>query len=103
MAENHIETDGEDCYDEDETSDQDETLLYFGGLFRREESERLKFTTNFSKSVKCWIAKPDDLSAQAMLRAHLPTALRLSINAPWADIRDGFVELLKELQVSCSG
>lgn len=100
MAENHVDMDGEDCYEEDETSEQEETLLYFGGLFRREESDRLKFINNFSKCVKSWVSKPDDIAAQSMVRAHLPTALRLSINAPWADIREGFVELLKEVQVT---
>lgn len=100
MAQNHVEMDGEDSYGEDETGDLDETLLYFGGLFRKEEQDRLYFITNFSKSVKAWIAKPDDISAQSMLRAHLPTALRLSINAPFRDAREKFTELLKEIQVA---
>ena len=99
MAENHIEMDGDECFEEEETSEQEETLLYFGGLFRRDEAERLKFINNFSRCVKSWIAKPDDISAQGMLRAHLPTALRLSINAPFSDIREKFTELLKEVQV----
>ncbi len=100
MAENHIEMDGEECFDEEEASEQEETLLYFGGLFRREEVDRLKFINNFSKCVKTWIAKPDDISAQSMLRAHLPTALRLSVNAPLSDIREKFTELLREIQVA---
>ena len=99
MAENHIEMDGEECFEEEGGSEQDETLLYFGGLFRRDEADRLKFINNFSKCVKAWIAKPDDLSAQSMLKAHLPTALRLSINAPFSDIRDKFSDLLREIQV----
>lgn len=99
MAENHVDIDGEECFEEEEISELEESLLYFGGLFRREESARLKFIANFSKCVKSWVAKSDDMSAQGMLRAHLPTALRLSINAPWSDIREGFVELLRELQV----
>ena len=99
MAENHVEMDGDDCFEEDETSEQEETLLYFGGLFRRDKKDRLKFITNFSKCVKAWIAKPGEISAQSMLRAHLPTALRLSINAPFRDIREKFKELLKEIQV----
>ena len=99
MAENHVEMDGDDCFEEDETSQQEETLLYFGGLFRREENDRLKFVANFSRCVKAWISKPDDISAQSMLRAHLPTALRLSINAPFKDVREKFSEVLKEAQV----
>lgn len=99
MAENHVELDREDSYEEDEAIEQDETLLYFGGLFRKDERDRLHFITNFSKGVKAWIAKADDISAQSMLRAHLPTALRLSINAPFKDAREKFTELLKEIQV----
>ena len=94
-----MDVDGEGCYEENEESEQEETLLYFGGLYRRDQGDRLKFINNFSKCVKSWIAKPDDIAAQGMLRAHLPTALRLSINAPWSDIREGFVELLREVQV----
>lgn len=104
MTENHVEMDGEmggeECFEEDGTSEElEETLLYFGGLFRRDEKDRLKFLANFSKCVKAWIAKPDDISAQSMLKAHLPAALRLSINAPYRDIREKFSELLKEVQV----
>lgn len=100
MAENHVDMGGEDCFEEgDGVSEEEETLLYFGGLFRREESDRLKFINNFSKCVKSWASKPDDISAQVMLRAHLPTTLRLSINAPWGDVRDKFLELLSDVQV----
>lgn len=101
MAENRVEMDGVECFeeDDDETSEQEETLLFFGGLFRREEKDRLQFLTNFSKCVKTWVAKPDDLLAQSMLKAHLPTALRLSINAPFRDIRENFKELLEEIKV----
>lgn len=99
MAENHVEIDGDECFEEDETSEREETLLYFGGLLRKEEEDRLQFIANFSRSVKAWIAKPDDISAQSMLRAHLPTALCLSINAPFRDVREKFSELLKEIQV----
>lgn len=101
MAENHIEMDGEESYEEDdEISEQEETLLYFGGLYRREEKDRLRFIANFSKCVKAWIAKSaEDLSAQSMLKAHLPTALLLSINAPFRDIREKFSELLREVKV----
>lgn len=100
MAENHTEMEGEECYEEDETAEQEETLLYFGGLFRREESERLKFINNFSKCVKTWVGKPDCILSQSMLRSHLPTALRLSVNAPFTDTRDKFSELLREVQVA---
>lgn len=99
MAENRLEMDGDDCFEEGSSGELEETLLYFGGLFRREESDRLKFIVNISKCVKTWIAKPDDLAAQSMLKAHLPTALRLSINAPFKDTREKFKELLKEIQV----
>ena len=99
MIENHVEIDEEEVFQEDETCEQEETLLYFGGLFRREENERLKFVENFTKSVKAWISKPDDLLAQSMLHVHLPTALRLSITAPFKDVRETFYELLKEIQV----
>lgn len=99
MLENHIDIDGEECFDEEGAFEREESLLYFGGLFRREESDRLKFINHFSKSVKTWISKPDDFTAQSMLQAHVPTALRLSINAPYQDVRDGLSELLKEIQV----
>ena len=101
MAENHVEElDGEECFEEEESSEEAESLLYFGGLFRRDEADRAKFIGNFSKCVKTWISKPDDLSAQSMLKAHLPTALRLSINAPFADVREKFSELLEEIKVA---
>ena len=91
-----------DClnYEEDESNEQEETLLYFGGLFSREESVRQKFMDNFSRSIKTWVSKAEDISAQSMLQAHLPTALRLSISTPYKDIRERFIELLREVQVS---
>lgn len=100
MSENRVEIDGDDCFEEEGSGEQEETLLYFGGLFRREASDRAKFIDNISKCVKTWVAKPDDLAAQSMLKAHLPTALRLSINAPFKDTREKFKELLKEIQVT---
>lgn len=105
--ENHTEVDG-DCLSFEEDgydgiSEQEETLLYFGGLFSREENVRQKFMDNFSRSVKTWVGKTDDISAQSMLQAHLPTALRLSINAPYKDIRERFTDLLREVQVSGVG
>lgn len=100
MIDNHVELEGAQYYEDDEIVGGEDTLMFFGGIFRREESERLKFLENFSKCVKTWIAKPDDMSAQGMLQAHLPTALRLSYTAPFKDIREHLSELLKQVQVS---
>ena len=94
--ENHLEI---ECFEEDEVVEQEPTLLFFGELFRREETDRCKFIDNVSKCMKTWVGKPNDLSAQSMLQAHLPTVLRLSINAPFNDIRERFRELLREVKV----
>lgn len=103
MVDNHVELDGAGYFEEEEMCDREETQIFFGGLFRREESERLKFLDNFSKCSKAWVAKPDDLCAQSMLRAHLPTALRLSLTAPFTDVREHLNKLLQEIQVSRRG
>ena len=87
-------------FEAEEMCEDDETLTYFVGLLRREECERLKFLENFSNCVMAWLGKPDDLSAQAMLRTHLPTALRFSLTAPFEDVRVFLKGLLKEVQVS---
>lgn len=97
---NHVDMDGEEYFEEDEMCEQEDTLSYFSGLLRRDKSERLKFLTDFSKCVKAWLAKPEDSSAQLMLQAHLPTALRLSITAPFTDVREHLSKLLHEVQVS---
>ena len=100
MIDNHVELDGAGYYEDEEMCDGEESLMFFGGILRREEGERLKFLENFSKCVMTWIAKPDDLSAQGMLHAHMPTALRLSLTSPFKDVRDHLSEVLKEVQVS---
>lgn len=104
MAENHIHADGNSYEDDDieeEAEEEDLTLFYFESLFRRDVNERATFLGNFSKSVKKWIARPaDDVASQRLLQAHLPTALRLSINSPFEDIRDAMKRLLKEIEVA---
>ena len=103
MTENRVEDRSldDESYQEDDVDLQegDDTLLYFSGLFRREEHERSSFMANLSRSVKGWLGKPDDLDAQRMLQVHLPTALRLSVNAPYRDVRAGMCKLLEELEV----
>jgi len=80
--------------------EEDTTLYYFGGLFRRDEAERALFLDNFKKSVFQWTSKPNDPYALSLLQAHLPTVLRLSINAPFRDIREKSTKILEELKVS---
>lgn len=99
---NHFNMD-EDFYEEDDEQEgeeeQDETLHYFGGLFRRDANERETFLENFAKAAKSWATKQDDLCSNALVRAHLPTVLRLSINSPYREIRESLSKLLKELEV----
>ena len=106
MAENHVQLNNhfsyEDDMEEEEEVEGDLTLFYFESLFRRDANERDTFMKNFSKSVKKWITRPDELAAQRMLQAHLPTALRLSVNSPFEDVRDGMRQLLDELEVRAS-
>ena len=97
---NHIVTDGEEYFEEDEMCEQDSTLRYFSGLLRRDKGQRLKFLSNFSKCAKAWVAKPEDAAAQEMLQAHLPSALRLATTAPYEDVRENFRAILHEIQVS---
>lgn len=106
MAQNHVGVNNHSPYEyemeEEEETEGDLTLFYFESLFRRDASERATFLNNFNKSVKKWIARPDDLAGQALLQAHLPTALRLSVNSPFEDIRVAMKRLLDELEVhSC--
>jgi len=96
---NHVVTGGEEYFEEDEMCEQDATLRYFSGLLRRDAGERLKFLSNFSKCAKAWVAKPEDPTAQDMLKAHLPSALRLASTAPYEDVRENFRVLLHEIQV----
>ena len=98
MAENHVGNGYEDDIEE-EAEEEDLTLFYFESLFRRDVNERATFLGNFRKSVKKWIARPDDIASQRLVQAHLPTALRLSINSPYEDIRDAMTRLLQELEV----
>ena len=103
MAQNHVGVNNhspyEDEMEEEEEAEGDLTLFYFESLFRRDTNERATFLNNFSKSIKKWIARPDEPAAQRLLQAHLPTALRLSINSPFEDIRDAMKRLLDELEV----
>ena len=102
MAENHVNADGNSYEDDvEEETEEDLTLFYFESLFRRDVNERAAFLDNFSKSVKKWNARAaDDAASQRLLLAHLPTALRLSINSPFEDIRDAMKSLLKDLEVA---
>ena len=103
MAQNHVGMNNhspyEDEMEEEEEAEGDLTLFYFESLFRRDANERATFLNNFNKSVKKWIARPDELTAQRLLQAHLPTVLRLSVNSPFEDIRDAMKRLLDELEV----
>lgn len=86
--------------DDQDIEEEDTTLYYFGGLFRRDEQERATFLENFHKEAVYWSGKRDDPSAAILLRAHLPTVLRLSVNAPFRDVREKATKILQELQVS---
>lgn len=99
MAVNHVQVDGHSYEDDLEEEEEDFTLFYFEPLLRRDRNERATFLENFCMSVKKWIGRPDDITAQRLLQAHLPTALRLSINSPFEDIRDVMKRLLEELEV----
>eukprot|EP00731_Ephydatia_muelleri_P031963 Em0023g470a len=55
---------------------------------------------HLEKSLKLWISRPDDLKAQKLLSVHLPTVLRLSLNAPFADVRSRMNKILRELENS---
>lgn len=102
MSTDHVELNGV-CYEdsdcEEEIDEVDDTLHFFGGLFRRDENERTTFFENLTKATKCWLSKPDDLSAVNLLKAHLPTAVRLSINSPFRDVRENAATLVEELTV----
>ena len=104
MAQNHVHVNNHSAYEEDDMEEEEEaegdlTLFYFESLFRRDANERATFLNNFNKSVKKWIARPDDLAAQRLLQAHLPTALRLSVNSPFEDVREAMKRLMDELEV----
>ncbi len=100
---NQSHTNGDDlCFSDDDEQDieeEDTTLYYFAGLFRRDETERDTFFKNFKKAILCWMSKKDDPSAANLLKAHLPTVLRLSMNAPFRDIRENAFQILHELKV----
>ena len=99
---NHAHTNG-DCYESEDEVDievEDTTLFYFGSLFRRDENERACFFENFKKAATNWISKLDDPSAASLLEVHLPTVVRLSVNAPFRDVRRNAAKILLELKVS---
>lgn len=102
MAENHITVEDGEVEDEVDLEEEDETLFYFSGLFRREAAERTIWLKNFARSVKTWASKPNDSAAKKLLAVHLPTVLRLSLNAPLKDIRVNMAKILEELQVYCA-
>lgn len=93
VVENDVFEDGVD-FDTEE-----ETLRYFGGLLCRDDGERAQFVENFGRAVKSWMSKTDDIIAQRLLEVHLPTALRLSLNSPYKDVRTKMKKLLEEVQV----
>ena len=97
---NHI---ADNCYEEEEIDAlerEEETLLFFSGLLRRDEGERAGFMDHLDKSLKLWISRPEDLKAQKLLSVHLPTVLRLSLNAPFVDVRTRMEKMLRELEVN---
>ena len=100
---NQSHLNGDACFedgDEQDIEEEDTTLYYFGGLFRRDGTERATFFEKFKKAALCWISKRDDPSAANLLRSHLPTVLRLSVTAPFRDIRENAAAILQELNVS---
>ena len=98
MALNHVLEN--DVFEDDVDLDRDdETLDYFGGRLCNDDRERAQFVENFGRSVKTWASKADDIAAQRLLEVHLPTALRLSLNSPYKDVRTKMKKLLEEVQV----
>ncbi len=95
MAHNHVLED--DDYEE-ETDLEDETLRYFEGLVSRDEVARASWMENFSRSLKAWASRPEETSAKKLLEAHLPTALRFSVNSPFKDVRLKLGQTLQQLE-----
>ena len=96
MTQNHIlmKNGFEDDDDVDSGEEEDETLLYFEGLVRRDERERSAWLDRFSKSLRLWASR----SEKKLLSAHLPTALRMAVNSPYRDIRVKMAKILEELE-----
>jgi len=98
MAHNHV-LENDVFEDEVDLEAEEETMLFFNGLLRWDEGERAQFMEMFSRSVKSWMSKTDDIAAQRLLEVHLPSALMMSVNAPFGDIRTKMKKLLEEVQV----
>ena len=98
MAHNHV-LENDVFEDEVDLEAEEETMLFFNGLLRWDEGERAQFMEAFGRSVKSWMSRPDDITAQRLLEVHLPTALMMSVNAPFSDIRTKMKKLLEEVQV----
>lgn len=98
MAHNHV-LENDVFEDEVDLEAEEETMLFFNGLLRWDEGERAQFMETFARSVKSWMSKTDDIAAQRLLEVHLPSALMMSVNAPFSDIRTKMRKLLEEVQV----
>ena len=95
----------EDFYDDTpdlvDLSDEDKSSRFFSDLLTRSESSLSAAVNKIDTSVRIWAhqASMKDDNAVSLLRCHLPTVLRLSLECPSDEVRSCFVKLLHDLEV----
>ena len=79
---------------------EDEAPSFFYGLKQRDKDKRAQSLEQIHKAVEIWMSRKDEEIAKNLLKVHLPTILRLSVECPLEDVRTAFTKLVAMLKVS---
>lgn len=69
-------------------------------LKSRDEGKRGRALNCMASSLEQWARASDDAVAHKKLRSFLPIAVRLTLDSPFADVRERLKRILEQLKVS---
>jgi len=90
----------ENGFRETDLDNEDEAPSFFYGLKQRDKDKRAQSLEQIHKAVETWVSRKDEEIARKLLRVHLPTMLRLSVECPLEDVRAAFTKMVAMLKVS---
>lgn len=90
----------ENGFGETDLDNEDEAPSFFYGLKQRDKDKRGQSLEQIYKTVEMWTSRKDEESARKLLKVHLPTMLRLSVECPLEDVRTAFTKMVAMLKVS---
>ena len=98
----HLTTDEDDaeCNGDSPSDISPYQSPFLADLKSRDKGKRGKALDCMAACLEQWARSSDDLMSHRSLSAHLPIALRLTLDSPFADIRDRLKRILEQLKVS---